>query len=87
MASAPSVSTTQGAESARSGLDADALQHAVVDNLACLQARYPAIATPHDWYMALAYSVRDRMLERWVSTVQAMATRRSRWRATCRPNS
>ena len=44
------------------GLAAEALQRAVVDNLVCLQARYPAIATPHDWYMALAYSVRDRLL-------------------------
>ena len=26
------------------------------------------IATPHDWYMALAYSVRDRLLARWVET-------------------
>ena len=49
----------------------------MVDNLACLQARYPAIATPHDWYMALAYSVRDRMLERWVEHgADAMAARR-----------
>ena len=48
------------------GLAADALQRAVLDNLVCLQARYPDIATPHDWYMALAYSVRDRMLARWV---------------------
>ena len=57
-------------EPTRTGLSAQALQQAVVDNLACLQARFPAIATPHDWYMALAYSVRDRMLDRWVSTVQ-----------------
>ena len=42
----------------------------MLDNLAYLQARYPDIATAHDWYMALAYSVRDRMLARWVSTVQ-----------------
>jgi starch phosphorylase len=51
------------------------LQRAVRDNLVCLQARYPDIAAPRDWYMALAYSVRDRMLERWASTVQAYAAR------------
>jgi starch phosphorylase len=61
------------AQPARSGLDADALQRDVVDNLICQQARYPAIATPHDWYMALAHSVRDRMLARWVATVQTYA--------------
>jgi len=61
-------------EPARTGLSTEALRQAVVDNLACLQARYPAIATPQDWYMALAYSVRDRMLDRWVGTVQTHAT-------------
>ena len=60
-------------EPTRTGLSADTLQRAVLDNLAYLQARLPEIATPHDWYMALAYSVRDRMLARWVSTVRAYA--------------
>ena len=54
---------------------ADTLRRAVLDNLAYLQARFPDIATPHDWYMALAYSVRDRMLARWVSTVRTYAAR------------
>ncbi len=39
------------------------------------QARYPAIATTQNWYIALAHSVRDRMLERWVDTVMAYAAR------------
>src|ERR1700739_558317 len=71
MAAIPTTSTSHGgAEAARRGLDADALQRGVVDNLVCLQARFPAIATPHDWYMALAYTVRDRLLARWVDTMQ-----------------
>src|SRR3569623_1848522 len=70
--------TFHSAGPARSGMDADALQRDIVDNLICLQARYPAIATPHDWYMALAYSVRDRKLERWVATVQTHAAREVR---------
>ncbi|SAK62169.1 glycogen phosphorylase family protein [Caballeronia terrestris] len=78
MADGPSATTSSSAEPARSGLDADALQRDVIDNLICLQARYPAIATPHDWYMALAYSVRDRMLARWVATVQTYAAREVR---------
>ena len=60
-------------EPTRSGLAVATLQRAVLDNLACLQGRFPDIATPYDWYMALAYSVRDRMLARWVSTVRAYA--------------
>jgi starch phosphorylase len=63
------------AQCVRTGLTSEALERAVLDNLACLQGRYPAIATPHDWYMALAYSVRDRLLARWVSTVQTYVAR------------
>jgi glycogen phosphorylase len=71
----PTAKTIQNLEPTRTGLAADTLQRAVLDNLAYLQARYPDIATTHDWYMALAYSVRDRMLARWASTVQTYATR------------
>jgi glycogen phosphorylase len=52
-------------EPTRTGLSADTLQRAVRDNLIYLLARFPEVATPHDWYLALAYSVRDRMLARW----------------------
>jgi starch phosphorylase len=60
-------------EPIRTGLGVQALRAAVLDNLVCLQSQYPEIAKPHDWFMALAYSVRDRMLARWVSTVQTYA--------------
>jgi starch phosphorylase len=67
--------TTGAPEPTRTGLSAQALQRAVLDNLVYMLARPPAVATPHDWYMALAYSVRDRMLERWVRTVDTCAKR------------
>jgi starch phosphorylase len=67
--------STPVVESTRTGLSADTLRQAVLDNLACLQGRFPAVATPQDWYMALAYSVRDRLLARWVNTVQTCAAR------------
>jgi starch phosphorylase len=66
---------TPPAEATRTGLSAAALQRAVLDNLLYLQARFRSIATPHDWYMALSYSVRDRMLARWASTVRAYRQR------------
>lgn len=62
-------------DATRSGLGAETLRQAVLDNLVCLQGRFPDIADPHDWYMALAYTVRDRMLERWASTVLTYAAR------------
>jgi starch phosphorylase len=57
-------------EGSRGDVSAEGLERAVLDNLRSRQGRYPEIATKHDWFMALAYTVRDRMLERWVSTVQ-----------------
>ncbi|HKT90711.1 MAG TPA: glycogen/starch/alpha-glucan family phosphorylase, partial [Paraburkholderia sp.] len=75
MAITPTSGANPSAESARSGLSIDALRRGVLDNMICLQARTPGIATPHDWYMALAYSVRDRMLARWAATIQTYAER------------
>jgi glycogen phosphorylase len=73
MATTRITKTGPAPESIRTGLTAEALRRAVLDNLAYMQAKFPDIATPHDWYMALAYSVRDRLLARWVSTVRAYA--------------
>ncbi|MEJ8852796.1 glycogen/starch/alpha-glucan phosphorylase [Variovorax rhizosphaerae] len=75
MATNPTTLAPRAAEASRHGLDSESLQRDVLENLVSLQARYPAIATPHDWYMALAYSVRDRLLVRWVETVQSYAAR------------
>ena len=48
----------------RTGLGAEAIAAALIDNLHYLQAKLPQHATRNDWYMALAYTVRDRMLDR-----------------------
>src|SRR5215813_5863729 len=71
----PSTVKTAAAEPIRTGLAAGTLQRAVVDNLLYLQGRFPRIASPSDWYMALAYSVRDRMLARLESTVRTYKQR------------
>jgi glycogen phosphorylase len=57
----------------RTGLEADAIAAALTDNLHCLQGKLPQHATRNDWYMALAYTVRDRMMERYVATVESIA--------------
>jgi glycogen phosphorylase len=48
-------------------LTAESLKQALVDNLFYVQAKFPAIATKSDFYMALAHTVRDRQLRRWIS--------------------
>ncbi|HBZ69224.1 MAG TPA: glycogen phosphorylase [Deltaproteobacteria bacterium] len=66
------TSPTQPEQSTRSGLDAAALERALIENLSALLARFPAFATTYDWYMALSYTVRDRLMQRWIRTVQSL---------------
>jgi starch phosphorylase len=56
----------------RTGLGADAIAEALIDNLHYLQAKLPQYATRDDWYMALAYTVRDRMLDRYIQMIEAI---------------
>ncbi len=54
----------------RIGLSKEALKQAYVDNLFFLQGCFPNMATVHDYYMAAAYTVRDRLLARWLKSAQ-----------------
>jgi starch phosphorylase len=62
-----------GSHNIRTGLEADAIVTALIDNLHCLQGKLPRHATRNDWYMALAYTVRDRMIHRYIGTVESIA--------------
>jgi glycogen phosphorylase len=53
----------------RTASDADALAHSFVDNLYFVQGRLPDRATANDLYMALAHTVRDRLVERCIHTI------------------
>ncbi len=57
--------------STRTALTPDTIQHAIMDNLYCIQGRIPRTATRNDWYMAVAYTVRDRILHKWMQTIDA----------------
>ena len=56
-------------ERIRTGLSVGALKRAFADNLFYVQGRSGLIATTNDLYMALAYTVRDRMLNRFIQTI------------------
>ncbi len=53
----------------RTAAGADALAHSFLDNLFFVQGRSRDRATFNDLYMALAHTVRDRLVERWIQTV------------------
>ena len=59
-----------GPDHARSTLDPVRLASAIVDQLFYVRAALPEQATRNDWYLALAYAIRDRMLDKWVSTAR-----------------
>ena len=54
----------------RTALGVDALAQSFLDNLFFVQGRSTERATVNDLYMALAHTVRDRLVERWISTVK-----------------
>jgi len=58
-------------EDDRTGMSAAVLRRAYKDNLYYLQGKDEYTATPHDRYMALAYTIRDRLIQRWIRTRQA----------------
>lgn len=51
-----------------SAMDKDALKHSFSYNLEYSMAKDPMFATKYDNFMALSYSVRDRLIERWINT-------------------
>ena len=55
-------------EDDRTALTKDALKKGFLDNLYFRLGKFPSLATQTDYYLALAYTIRDRMLHRWIST-------------------
>ena len=54
----------------RTALSVEALAQSFLDNLFFVQGRSLERATGNDLYMALAHTVRDRLVERWIQTVK-----------------
>ncbi len=57
-------------EDDRTGLSVETLRRGIADNLFFVQGKFRAIATKNDLYMAVAYTVRDRLLQRWINTIE-----------------
>lgn len=64
-----------GERNARRGMTAEEFRDAILDHLHFTQARIPSLATSNDWYMAVACTVRDRMLDDWLKTLSHMHDR------------
>src|SRR5215510_10299831 len=71
----------QEVENVRTGLGVEALKQAFRDNLFYIQGRHPRTATRNDLYLAVAYSVRDRLLHRFITSLDKLL--RQDVRAVC----
>jgi starch phosphorylase len=72
MAEISSAAPLQASQiSQRTALSAEALAQSFLDNLFFVQGRSVERATVNDLYLALAHTVRDRILERWIATVRS----------------
>ena len=58
----------------KTDMSVEALARSFLDNLFFVQGRPLGRATVNDLYMALAHTVRDRLVERWISTVKNYRT-------------
>ena len=62
----------------RVGSSVSDIKAAILKNLALLQGRFPQIATLNDYYLALAYTVRDYLMAHWVTTASTYYQNESR---------
>ncbi len=52
------------------GMTTEALRSALSSHLTYSISKYPITATDRDWFEAAAFTVRDRLVERWMETMQ-----------------
>ncbi|MBI5526128.1 MAG: glycogen/starch/alpha-glucan phosphorylase [Deltaproteobacteria bacterium] len=62
----------------RSGNTVADIRCDIVENLFCNQGKFPEVATRNDYYLALAYAVRDRMMHKWIRTARTYFEKESR---------
>jgi glycogen phosphorylase len=67
---APALAPAISLKGQRTAPGVEALAQSFLDNLLFVQGRSIERATINDLYMALAHTVRDRLVERWISTTR-----------------
>jgi len=55
----------------RRGLDPESLKRSILNHISFTQAKVPGHATQRDIYLAVAMTVRDRLIDRWIATRRA----------------
>jgi starch phosphorylase len=50
----------------------ESVAQAILENLHRRRGRPPELATCNDWYLSVAFTVRDHLLDRWIRTAQTL---------------
>ena len=75
------LNATPMVEDDRTGTSVPTLKQAILDNLYYIAAKTPESATDVDYFTAVAYTVRDRILARWIATLESYS--REELRVVC----
>jgi len=62
----------------RLDLSVAGIRRSILNHLIYTQARLPEAATKNDWYLALAHTVRDRLVEHWMHSARTYKANQSR---------
>jgi len=54
------------------------LEKDILDNLYYIQGKSAKMATTNDWYMAVAYAVRGRMMKNWIETLHGFTNKQNK---------
>ncbi|MFO7712896.1 glycogen/starch/alpha-glucan phosphorylase, partial [Desulfosarcina sp.] len=57
---------------------AEAIRKEIIEKLFSMRAKFPEVATLNDYYLALAYVIRDRVLHRYIHSAQTYFEKESR---------
>lgn len=58
--------------------DVQSIVQSICENLAYIQGRFPPVAELNDYYKALAYTIKDRLMSRWAMTASTYYQKASR---------
>jgi len=57
----------------------ETIKQAILDNLFYIQGKSAKLATPNDWYMAVACTVKNRLMINWVKMLEKLEDKSSRF--------
>lgn len=75
---APSAPATESPDDTRTAMSSATIRRAFLDHVFYTQGMVPGHASGNDLYQALAHTVRDRLVQRWISTAEAYQSQPSR---------